>query len=294
MNFLLTGATGFLGRRVATSLAAKGHQLTALVRRGSDRSALAGIVPDGEFLEAETHPLAQIFAHRSFDGILHFAACYGRRGELLSEVFEANTGFPLRLLENACHAGVPAFINAGTSLPAHLGVYALSKQQFSAWGKLLGEAGKISFIDLALEHFYGPDDSAEKFVTRIIHSCLSEVPTLALTEGRQRRDFIHVEDVVAAVEALVAHLPRKPLGYHHLGVGTGETVSIRELVEQVRLLTGACIRLDFGAVATRAGEPEELKADISALRALGWSPRVSLKAGLAQTIGFERRKGLRK
>lgn len=290
MNLLLTGATGYLGQRVAAALAAAGHRLSALVRPDSDTSVLAGHVPPERLFVVDAATLAPTLAQRKHDAVIHFAASYGRRGESWADVFSANCTFPVALLAAACQAKIPAFVNAGTSLPGHLGPYALSKHQFAEWGELVAGQGEIAFVELALEHFYGPDDSGDKFVTRVIRQCLHNEPSLPLTEGRQRRDFIHVDDVVAAVLTLVGQLPQQPSGYQRLEVGSGQAVSIRELVELIQRLTGADTRLEFGAVATRPGEPDQLQADVRALEALGWRCRIPLETGLRQTIVEERRK----
>ena len=54
------------------------------------------------------------------------------------------------------------------------------------------------FINMRLEHFYGPGDADSKFTAHVMNSCLRNVPELKLTLGEQRRDFFYIEDVVSA------------------------------------------------------------------------------------------------
>jgi nucleoside-diphosphate-sugar epimerase len=73
-------------------------------------------------------------------------------------------------------------------------------------------------------------------------------------------------------------------GFANYEIGSGNPVPVRELVELIHRLTGSRSRLLFGALPHRPGEPMLTRADTSALRELGWRPRVQLPEGLARTI----------
>ncbi|WP_162007197.1 NAD-dependent epimerase/dehydratase family protein, partial [Yersinia pestis] len=64
------------------------------------------------------------------DVVINTAALYGRKGELLSELVDANIQFPLRILEMLVSTGKGLFFQCGTSLPADVSQYALTKNQF--------------------------------------------------------------------------------------------------------------------------------------------------------------------
>jgi len=287
MNFLLTGATGYLGSHLLKELLKDGHKVVILKRSTSNTHRIDECLDKVIFYDLDTDKIEDPFLMDApFDAVIHTATCYGRKGESLSDIIESNLLFPLKLLELASDGGAGLFINTDTSLPRELNTYALSKKQFAEWGQRLHGAGKIRWINMVIEHFYGPGDDETKFLTWLVRSCLINVPEIHLTKGEQRRDFIHVKDVVRAFQTvLCAQSPEQSVEY---AVGYGESVTVRYFAEMVHRLSSSRSLLRFGAVPYRADEEMESCADISALIALGWSPKIGLEDGLKKTIFFER------
>jgi nucleoside-diphosphate-sugar epimerase len=114
----------------------------------------------------------------------------------------------------------------------------------------------------------------------MIQECLDSTGEIALTPGEQRKDFVYVGDVVAAVLTVLEGLDRLPPGPTDLECGTGEAVSIRGFVETVHRLTASRATLRFGALPYRENEIMLSQANPGDLRALGWEPRTTLEAGL--------------
>ena len=279
MKVLLTGATGFLGSHLARALLAEGHQIIALKRCTSDLWRLNDVAEQIEFHDLEGLDLKAPFErHGQIDVVIHTATCYGRKGETAIEIFEANTALPLRLLQTA------TFFNTDTILSAHLNQYALSKKQFAEWGRMLCSAGSTRFVNIRLEHMYGPGDDLTKFTSWIMQQCLDSVPTIELTAGEQLRDFIYVDDVVSAYQSLLSNAATLASGYAEVGVGSGDSVAIRSFAEKVHRLSSSKSQMKFGALPYREGEALKSVANIEALRWLGWSPQVSLDEGITATL----------
>ncbi len=146
---------------------------------------------------------------------------------------------------------------------------------------------------------YGPEDDDSKFTTHVIKSCLRNVPELKLTAGEQKRDFIHIDDVVSAYFLLLQTAHEQPSLFQAYGLGSGKATSIRESVEMVHRLTQSEAVLKFGALPYREYEIMESKANIEPLRALGWESKISLDEGIQAVIrnvnrGVERGKRVEK
>lgn len=282
----ITGGSGFLAAHLARTAAQRGQQVWCLSRSLGMPERLGQIAPGAQVLHwdpAQPHQaLAQI---PGLSAIIHAAACYGRAGEPLSALVEANTLLGLRLAEAAIAQRVPKFIAIGTSLPSSVSAYAASKADGAAWLRRCGD--RLSIVEARLEHFYGAGDDVSKFTSKVVRACVRRASHLELTSGVQRRDFIHVSDAASAICAILEHQAATP-GYAVIEVGSGCAVPVREFVEQVKALSGAATELRFGSVPQRAAEPEQTRADISALRAMGWSPRHDLRSGIQQTIDEER------
>jgi len=288
-RILLTGATGFLGSHLAKALLIAGYELVALKRKSSTLRGMQSIVSDIAFFDIEELDFAQLFRDcGKIDIIIHTATCYGRNNESVSEVFTANTEFPLRLLEAGNQAGVEMFFNTDTILDKYLNLYSLSKNQLLQWGKFFSMHRKIRFGNIRLEHFYGPCDDPSKFSAYIINSCLNNVPEIKLTQGEQKRDFIYIDDVVSAYVVLLENMDKFNGSFVEFDVGSGHSVSIREFAETVHRLTASKTHLAFGALPYREGEVMHSEADISDLVALGWQCRFDLETGLKHVVEQER------
>ena len=284
-RILLTGVTGFLGSHLANSLLALGYEVVALKRKLSKLRRVESFASDIVFFDIEGLDFDDLFRDcGKVDAIIHTATCYGRNNESVSDVFAANTEFPLRLLDAGNRAGVGLFLNTDTILDQYLNLYALSKNQLLQWGKFFSIHEKIRFGNIRLEHFYGPDDDPTKFTAYVINSCLGNIPEIKLTKGEQKRDFIYIDDVVSAYIILLERMGSFNAPFVEFEVGSGHSVSIREFVETAHRLADSHTHLEFGALPYRGGEVMHSEADISGLAALGWQCKNTLQQGLQLTI----------
>ncbi|MEM9775926.1 MAG: GDP-mannose 4,6-dehydratase, partial [Chloroflexota bacterium] len=102
-----------------------------------------------------------------------------------------------------------------------------------------------------------------------------------MTAGTQRRDWIHVNDVVAGFKALAADTKLKP--GETVELGTGEVHSVATMVETIYQITKSEGKPLIGALPSRPGEAAEQIADVDRSFALtGWYPTFSLRDGLQQ------------
>ena len=289
-RILLTGGTGFLGSALLRALVA-GFDVTVLKRTTSRTDRVADLLQHHRirWIDLDRVDLTGLFASRRFDVILHCATNYGRGKRSILDTASANLLLPLTLLQLGIEHGVRTFINTDTVIDKRVNEYSLSKKQFLEW--LQNSAGRIQCVNIALEHFYGPFDDESKFTTMIFHKLMRGEPSIDLTPGDQKRHFIYIDDVVRAFCRILNSLDTLPSGFSSFEVSTEESVSIRDFVRLAKSITGnTTTQLNFGAVPYRANELMDSRTDISALKALGWRPEVSLEKGLQLTIEKENRK----
>lgn len=285
MKILLTGATGFLGSYLVKSLLHNGYDVSILKRSFSDTWRIETVLKRLHIYNLDICSINQPFKdHGRYDAIIHTATCYGRNGESVQQICEANVVLPLQLLETAVAYNTTTFLNTDTILQKYLNKYSMSKKQFMEWGEKFANEGAIKFINIQLEHFYGPKDDKSKFTTYVMNSCRENKSSLKLTEGEQKRGFIYITDVVDAYLLLLQKLDDLPEKFQDYTVGSGSAISIRDFVEIVHQLSNSKTYLNFGVIPYRDGEIMESKADITLLKKLGWFPKVSIVEGITKCL----------
>jgi GDP-L-fucose synthase len=135
-------------------------------------------------------------------------------------------------------------------------------------------------------NLYGPNDNFDLTSSHVLPALIrkfDDAKNLGAGEveiwgtGSAKREFLHVDDLADACLFLMEHYDEA----EHINVGTGLDCSIRELAELIRDTVYQSAELKFD-VTKPDGTPRKV-LDVSKLRALGWSPRISLKEGVAST-----------
>ncbi|WP_018403792.1 NAD-dependent epimerase/dehydratase family protein [Marinobacter gelidimuriae] len=283
-HILLTGATGFLGSHLLEALLTQGYQVTILKRSTSDTWRIDHLLCQVSAFDVDRLPVEKAFEAQNVDVVIHTACTYGRHGQSAYKVAETNIMFALQLLDAATSFNVNTFINSGTLLPKYLNAYSLSKKHFAEW--LKQRSDKVQAINLKLEHMYGPKDDQTKFVPWLISQFEQGVERVSLTEGKQQRDFIYIDDVISAYLLTLQKANQLP-EYSDFDVGTGRLTSVFEFVTALyenykRLNPNTVTQLGFGDIPMREGEIMAVEVDNKALKTLGWNAKI------LQNEGFER------
>jgi len=145
------------------------------------------------------------------------------------------------------------------------------------------------YVSAMPTNLYGPGDNFDPNSSHVLPALIHKaheakrrrLPAMTIWgSGAPRREFLHVDD---CADALV-HLLKVYSGNEHVNVGSGEDLTIRELAELVAKVVGFA-----GRVATDPtkpdGTPQKLMSG-ARLAALGWRPRISLEAGIADTYAW--------
>jgi nucleoside-diphosphate-sugar epimerase len=283
-TILITGINGYLGSRLAIRYKEKYN----IIGLEYDTSILSRIEKyDFEVYASKNGIQDHIFKNHQVDIIIHTATFYGRNDESNSEMLYANTYLPQVLLEKAVKHNCKTFINTDTVLNRYTSPYALTKKQFKDWLKWYANQGQLKVTNLVLEHFYGPGTSNTNFITLMVQKMLNNEPEIALTKAEQNRDFLYIDDLLEVYDLVLEKLD-KFKAFEEYNVGAGQNTNLKYILEFIKIHTSSQSRLDYGAIPYRTNELMESSNDVSKLKSLGWTPKISIEDGLSQVINHEK------
>jgi nucleoside-diphosphate-sugar epimerase len=278
MNVLITGGTGYLGSHIVKALLSSNNQVTVIKRPQSNLHFLQGITDELAYFDSTE----EAFSSRQFDAVIHTATFYGVNIDQTATTIDTNVCFSTDVLNNAVKAEVKYFINIDTALNKYINAYALSKDQFREWCKFYAINKKIKVINVPLQHFFGPFDTENKFVSFLMNNCMNNIPEIKLTDGEQIRDFIYIED---AIEALMIVLKVEFEDYYNeIEIGSGIGISIKDFALMVKDLTKSSSELVFGALPYREYELMHSIANIDKVKSFGFSPKYSVEEGINKIL----------
>lgn len=170
-------------------------------------------------------------------------------------------------------------------------VHAQNKHAVEKYLQVYGHVHGLACTIARLTNPYGPgqptDRTAYGVVNQMIHLALAGDPILVYGDGRQQRDYIYIEDAVAALLRM-GELPASSGRIYNVGSGVGT-----RLVDMARAIVamaggGHLETVVWPPLAERV-ETGDFVADIGRIhRELSWEPRVSLEEGLERTVAFYR------
>jgi nucleoside-diphosphate-sugar epimerase len=286
-SIILTGSTGFLGNVILNKLTTHTdyHIITTMRKKSGSskpvrKSPRISPILTSDLDEYCQNPKIKIL------GAIHAATEYGRSGQDISKVLDANIALPVVILKVLSKKNSHFFINAESFYNKsihpypYLMDYITSKKALHYWLELIND---YSVINLFLEHMYGPGDSRDKFIPTLFSDLKNKSKqVIEMSPGDQIRDFIHVEDVADAFLAAINFGLDSKLGKYSFEIGTGVGTTIRELAQELKRITRSNSRLEFGKLAYRENEIKMSIADVQKNQNLIWHAKISLHSGLVR------------
>ena len=298
MRIFLTGAGGFIGSNVARLLVREGHEVTGLVRVGSDRRRIADLDGLLTLLEGNLNDPGGIVGELAAappEMALHLA-WYTEPGRYLNSLHNVDMlTASLALLRSLAAIGCRRFVLAGTAAeyapswdaltetsPIRIDtLYGTCKTVLCQAAAQLAREQDVSFASARIFNVYGPWEDPRRLVPYVIRTIARGEPA-KLTTGEQVRDYLHVEDVASGLWA-VARSGLEGV----VNLGSGEAVTVAGLATEIADSLGRRDLLELGALPSRPEEAPVVRADPRKLReGSDWRPKYSLSSGLRQTIAW--------
>ena len=279
---VITGAAGFIGRRVVARLAARANVIAL------DRVPDPGGWPTG----VEYRPLDLDREMPGFEGswtLVHLAWSLDRgHAEAQHESLRAFA----RLLGQAGLTGVVGLGSAeeygelegrlSEDMAPGLRLSPYGNAKHAAGGALQAWARGAGRKAVWLRPFvvYGPGQGGTMAIPYALRCARERIPA-DFSEGQQFRDFVHVDDVAAGIAQAALGLPAMKPAFAVCNLGRGEPVRLRDVLERIAEKAAAQELFRFGARPMRPGEPQEQYAATSAAAGLfGWRAKIPWKQGI--------------
>lgn len=308
-TYLVTGAAGFIGSKVAEFLLAEGHTVVGIdnlndyydVRLKTYRLDLLRRQPGFRFHKADIEDLAaldRIFAENKFTAVLNLAARAGVRYSMENPhvYVTTNTLGTLNLLECMRRYGVKKQVLASTSslyagqsmpftedLPVNtpLSPYAASKK---AAELMAYSYHKLYGMDITVVRYFtvfGPGGRPDMSIFRFIKWVDEGKPIELFGDGSQSRDFTYVDDIARGTIAAT-----KEIGYEIVNLGGGNNpITLNEVIGFIETALGK--KATYNYKPFHIADVDATWADIAkAERLFGWTPKISPMEGFRRCVDW--------
>ena len=325
MEFLVTGAAGFIGMHVAARLLQGGHKVTGIdnlsdyydVQLKQDRLNILQQQSNFRFFKMDLaghENVNELFAGGKFERVIHLAAQAGVRYSLenphaymqsniigFTNILEACRHFPVNHLVYASSSSVygankklPFSVQDNVDHPISL--YAASKKANELMAHAYSHLFQIPTTGLRFFTVYGPWGRPDMAIYSFTKAILEDKPIDVFNHGKMQRDFTYIDDIVEGV-LLVADRPPTaeesifPGGspglapYKLYNIGNHEPVELMKVIEVLEKCLGKTARKNM--LPMQPGDVPATFADIDELmHDTGFGPATSIEAGLEHFVGW--------
>ena len=284
---LVTGAGGFIGTHLVKHLTAKGTSVSSVYRNQ------AHAPPAGQFEICDLSDYEKtlnLLLKIQPDIIFHFAgAPLGSRGiDVVQKTFVDNLVSSVNVMLAACKVGCERMVIAGSmEEPTNLhqtgnfqSPYAISKWATSVYANFFDRNYGLPFVLLRIFMVYGPGyQSRNRLIPYVINSFLDgKVPSVS--SGKRLIDWIYIDDLI---EGIIKSSTMPDINGEVIDMGSGELISIQDLLESIKQTMKVDINIDFGEIPDRENEIVR-KADIKRTKNLiDWKPKTPINQGIKFT-----------
>ncbi len=294
MKILVTGGAGFIGSHLVDRLVKDGHQVTIIDNLSTGFKK--NINPQAKFVLADIKNLAKIKKHfQGQDHVFHVAAIPRIQPSIKDPLLtnENNIKGTLNVLLASKKAQVKKVIYSASSScygtnkpplkeddkPDCLNPYAISKYIGEIYCKLFSQLYGLDTISLRYFNVYGSRMDNEGDYATVIAIFLRQKakgePLTIVGDGRQKRDFTYVDDVIEANIKAMKYGGK--FNGKVINIGTGQNYNINQLA---KIISGKNVH-----IPARPGEAKSTLADNSkAWQILKWKPKISLEEGIRRLI----------
>lgn len=288
---LITGGTGFIGKRVVDELLSRGYEVHSLVFPpfAPDKDGLIQY----EMNLMESNKLDKFLEEHHFENLIHLAWYVGK-GCHSSNLNLDWTIATLNLIKSFKEHGGKRYLGAGTiseyeykygyliedTTPTDPGtLYGNSKNAIYNITKVYCKQNQIDFKWARIFNLYGPDEKPQRLMPSVINSCLKG-EDVKVSDCLKYQDYLHVSDTANGIVDLFESELNGAVN-----ICSAKPVQLREIVKKIAELTKFKGNILWGAIPPAFGDDIVVGSN-DKLKSIGWYPQYSLEDGLIETINW--------
>ena len=281
MRILITGASGFIGRKLTSLLCEQGHNVAIITR------TLAVSFLNVKLLSSNLSDSKSEIIDFQPEVLFHLAgsSIYSKNSDDQKQLINDNVLFGTELLDILSSTSLKKIINFNTSLAYKedeihpYSYYALTKTLFFDTLKFYCLNHNFVSFNLILYNVYGKEDKNKRALNFLLDSIDSEL-RVSMSPGEQKMDFIHVDDVLNLCLKTLDIDPNSMI--EDVFVGTGIGYSLKEVADFISFRLKKNVNVNFGGIPYRSNEKMINVAPIEKNRF--WSSSISFEEGLLSIL----------
>ncbi len=292
-KYLVTGASGFIGRAVCKRLLEMGAYVHGVSRREVQFDSEYWTHSCLDLVNADA--VDRLFVDSKPDYLIHLASCVTGKRELewVRATLAGNLQSAVNVLVAAENNGVAKSVLAGsleepeetdkTAVPAS--PYAASKWCATAYARMMHALYDTKVAVARIFMVYGPGQQDHQKLIPYVCISAAKLEAPKLMSGGRPVDWIYIDDVVSGLIRMTLSGPEDG---SYVDLGTGQLVTTGDVAGRICSIAGTGVSPEFGAVPDRAMEQERIANIVATKNQLGWSANTGLDIGLEQTYRWYR------
>lgn len=289
-KILIVGGNGFLGINIAKGLKSKKYTPILLCRKKNKKRELKNF----KYLYCNIKNFSKLkkVLNIDFECVINLSGNIDHNNK--NQVFDTHYQGLKNIIDIFAKKNIKLFIQSGSCLEygrkSSPQIEKSTCKPISYYGKAKYLASKyilrkklnFNYIILRMYQVYGPYQKKDRLVPITINSCLNK-KKFNCTLGLQKRDFLHVDDLVKLIIKIVR---KKKLQSGIYNVGYGKPISVKTVINKIKQITGKGKPI-FGGIKMRKDEIKFLYPNINKVRkTFNWRPKINILKGLNKTIKF--------
>ncbi|MEA5509911.1 NAD-dependent epimerase [Crocosphaera sp. UHCC 0190] len=321
-KILVTGAAGFIGFHLSQKLLNRGETIVAIDNINSyydvslKKARLEQIETNKEFrfyqLDiADRTSISELFFQNDFDYVIHLAAQAGVRHSLKNPhaYVDSNLVGFVNILEGCRHSNIKHLVYASSSsvygankkipfstednVDHPISLYAATKKANELMAYSYSHLYGLPTTGLRFFTVYGPWGRPDMAYFMFTKAILAGEPINVFNNGKMRRDFTYIDDIVEGIIRVMNHIPKsldsgEGVAYKVYNIGNNQPVELLKFIEMLENSLGKKAMKNF--LPMQPGDVPMTYADIDDLRGdVGFQPKTPLEVGLERFVSWYQR-----